>query len=538
MTKDAPQQARRSRAPVRVGRVVANTGRDILVLMDSPVTGRPAIRLSNVVLVEEGEGAAVGIVTGINAPAPGLDSDGDELWIVQVEMVGTLSEADGRFLRGVQAPPALGTIVHLASADDLERLHRNGQECALPFGTVHGAAKVQATLDPEALTRGGFAIFGTADSGKSSTLASLTRALLRAKFPVHTLLIDPYNEFSRSFSKAAVVVEPSPGLFPHWLLTSDEMAWLLSLNGGALDRDEQSILNEAIVIARRNHLRRTAHPSEGGAIDGPIPYRVTDIISYLDKVSYADSNRPAAAFRRLRERVMTAVGDSRLSIIFGLSAGADNLAALIEDLFRLNGPPPMAVLQLGRLPEGLDRLIVAVLARLCAAVVEWSSVQRNICLMVDNIERYAPAEITDEVARFSRRALRALGGRPRKLGASVGFTSASPREVDRDLLSRCETVFLHRMPSPLDADAAEEVLPETAPASLDSLATLAQREVIGVGAGVTFTGRLTVAELPDIAVPGARMSRPDYPGADDAMAIVHRWRHGTGDADDYLEAKG
>lgn len=510
---------------VRIGRVVANSGRDILVLMDGAMGSRPAIRTSDTAIIRTETETTVGVVTGINAPAPGLENTGDEIWIVQVELVGAVAAGDGEFSRGVSHPPSLGSVVHLASDEDLRILYGGRDGKGLPIGHMPGRQSVNITMDSDRLVAGGFAILGASDSGKSCSLACVARALVRARFPANILLIDPYNEFSRSFSKAATIIRPTAGQFPHWLLTGEEMAWVMSLNGGSLDLDERSLLEEAIPFARRNFLRRAGQEAEAAAVDGPIPYRVTDLISHVDKAGTADNGRSLAACKRLRERIMSAIADPRLSVLFGTAATADSLGSLMTDLFRLEGPPPMAVLQLGRVSEGIDRLIVAIVARLAAALAEWSSTPRKTLLLIDNMERYAPAELQDNVSAFSRKELRVLGGRPRKLGLSLGFTASSPRLVERELLMRSNTMFLHRMPSPLDADAVEEVLPEPAPATVDSLPALGAREAVGIGAGMSFSGRIEMSELPEVAIPGARSQRHDHAEPDDAESIVNRWRH-------------
>lgn len=513
----------------RIGRVVANTGRDILVLIDAGAEKRPTLRMGDVILAAGRTEPAVGVVSGINAPAPGLEGDGEDIWIVQVEMVGSLrTENDVPvFTRGVPAAPALGTVAHIAAMEDLKFLHRNADEGALPIGDVQVGTKIHSTIDPDALLDGGFAVMGAAGTGKSASLACIVRALLRARYPVNALLIDPYNEFGTSFGKAATVIEPRPGLFPHWLLTYEEFVWVLSLSGDELDRDERSLLDEAIPAARRSFLQRLGQIplSEGVSIDAPIPYRVTDIISFIDKASSMDGERSSASRARLRSRIMAAIADPRLSILFGTAATTDNLAALLSDLFRLDGVPPLAVLQLGRLASGLDRLIVSIVCRLAAALAEWSGVARQTLILIDNAERYAPAEATDEVTRFAREAIRALGGRPRKLGTAVGLTGGSPRSIDRDVLGRCGTMFLHRMPSMLDGDAVEEILSEPAPACVDSLGALQQREVMAVGRGISFPGRVMMSELPAIAIPGAR-PMPSESGDVETELIetVERWR--------------
>ncbi|WP_370337849.1 ATP-binding protein [Parvularcula marina] len=522
-------------ATVRLGRVVANTGRDVLVLIDSHAEERPTLRMGDVVLAAGRNEPAVGVISGINAPAPGLEGDGEDLWVIQVELTGSL-KSDGDvpvYSRGVPASPALGSVVHLATTPDLKLLHRNADETALPIGDVQGINGVKATVDPDMLLDGGFAIMGASGTGKSASLACIVRALLRARFPIHALLIDPYNEFGTSFGKAASVIEPRPGLFPHWLLTYDELVWVLSMSGDDLDRDERALLDQAIPSARRNFLQRHGQimGSEGVSIDAPIPYRVTDLLTFIEKAA-EDLGHSLAVRSRLRGRLMTAIADPRLSIIFGTAATTDNLSTLLCDLFRLDRSPPLAVLQLGRLTAGLDKLIVSVVCRLAAALAEWSGISRHTLVLMDNAERYAPAEVQDEASRFARDAIRVLGGRPRKLGTALGLTASSPRNIDRDVLIRCGTMFLHRMPSTLDGDAVEEILSEPAPACIDSLGALQQREAMTVGRGISFAGRVMMSELPAVAIPGSRPMPTLGEDIETEIAeTINRWRRfGAGEA--------
>lgn len=515
----------------RIGRIVANSGRDVLVLVESSLGRRPNLSLGDILLVETDIAPLVGIVSGIKAPAPGLEGEGQELWVAQLDLVGTLrSEEDGAYVKAVERPPALGAVVIRPAAADLSRLFRNESDGALPIGTVVGQRGLCATIDPDLLTATGFGILGTASSGKSSTLACLVRALLRGRFPINMLLLDPYDEFGRSFGRAATVVRPTPGLFPHWLLSFEELCYVLSCNGGHLDPDEASILEEAIPLARQRFVQRTegAASAMGVSVDGPVPYRVTDIVSFIDSNLHSDESRSSASYRRLRIRLLAAATDPRLSIIFGSAAATDSLGPLLSGLFRLSGQaaPPLTVLQLGSLTAGLDKLVASVVCRMAAAVAEWSSAPPRQLILIEDAERFAPTDPGDRAAVLSAGAIKALLGRARKLGTVIGFTAISPRAVSRDLLAKCGTYFLHRLPAAIDVDHLDEVLPEAAPACLDQLGTLGEREAVAIGHAFSVPGRLTLSPLPRTAIPGKAMSGEDPGGAPDVDRIVRRWRLG------------
>ena len=527
----------------RIGRVVANTGRDVLVIIEGGQSERSVLRLGDVVVIAGEEQATVGMVSGMNVPAPGLDSEGEDLWIAKVELSGTLGLTPGTptFSRSIPFPPALGDVSYKASATDLRRLFRNGDEEAYPIGVVLGQHDVAATIDGDGVLNGGFAVLGAPSSGKSSTVASMVRAMLRHRHKVRTILIDPYNEYSHSFGKAAVRVTPEPGLFPHWLLSFEELLWVLSTNGGTMGEDEISILEEAIPAAKLRFLQRqSAHQTGGGgareavSVDSPLPYRITDLVGYIDKNAHSDNARGIVSFSRLRTRIMAALADPKLSILFGSVAPSDNLAALIRHLFRLeDNAPPMAVVQLGHLAAGVDQLVVSIICRLAAAMAEWGQGARKTLIIFEDAARFAPANPRDKIGELTLKSVRRLGGRPRKLGTSIGAVFSHPTSVSRDMLRQCGTYFIHRMPSQSDVEEVEDLLPEAAGAFLGAVANLGEGEAIGVGRGVPLAGRIGIARLPDAAIPSEhRVGAPDLPPeADEVAGLVHRWRYcGAGEA--------
>ncbi|WOI54187.1 ATP-binding protein [Parvularcula sp. LCG005] len=522
----------------RLGRVVANTGRDILVMIDISADARRAVRLGDMVIIAGDGQSTVGVVSGMNAPAPGLESDGDDLWIAQVELAGTLgTRADAPvFSQSIPLPPALGDIAYKAAPTDLRRLFRNGDDTAYPFGVILGQHDVAATIDGVGLVEGGFTIFGASGSGKSCSMASLVRALLRHRHEVNTLLIDPYNEFGRSFGKAAVCIRPEPGLIPHWLLSFEELLWVLSLNGGPLDADERSALEEGVPAARVRFLQRGTRHKDGSTVtthtgmvsaDAPLPYRITDLLAYLEKNAQSDDIRHARTYRRLRTRLLTASGDPRLSVIFGNIAPTDNLAELVKRLFRLEAnSPPMSVLQLGTLTAGVDKLVVSVVCRLATALAEWGGGNRRTLILLDDAARFAPEQSPDEAAALSLNALIKLGGRPKKLGTTIGVVASDPRSLSREVTAQCSTFFVHRISSQLEIEAVEDMLPEAAGAYLAAVSNLGTGEAIGVGRGVPLAGRMAISPLPAAAIPTEHVARPPGETIDfDAVeAMVQRWR--------------
>src|SRR3546814_11763947 len=72
-----------------------------------------------------------------------------------------------------------------------------------------------------------FAILGTTGSGKSCALATVLHAILGAHPFGHVVLLDPHNEYRRSFAGLAEVVTRENLQLPYWLLNFAEMVEVL-----------------------------------------------------------------------------------------------------------------------------------------------------------------------------------------------------------------------------------------------------------------------------------------------------------------------
>ena len=77
--------------------------------------------------------------------------------------------------------------------------------------------------------------------------------------------------------------------------------------------------------------------------------------------------------------------------------------------------------------------------------------------------RYAPAKPVRRSETLSKESLLELGGRPRKLGTTLGLVCSDARSVSRDIISQCATYFVHRLTSQTEIDTVTDVLPEEMP---------------------------------------------------------------------------
>ena len=524
----APQDTERR----RVGRIIAGSGAQHLVLIERGGDDAPALCAGDILVIGTRQAGplsarpaalCVAAVTAMTVPAPQVDGDAEEIRIAEVDLYGTLS--DTTFSRGIDRTPALGDAVCAASSEDLDALYATGA----PVAALTGRTRQRASVATDEMGAG-FGIIGASASGKSSSLAVLVRAMLRARTTVRPVLLDTHDEYARSFGRAARIVTPGAGFTPHWLLTFEELCWALTLCGGPLSEAERAVLAEAVPAARIRMMQRTGEGSGVPAgLDTPLPYRITDAISFLDRAMNTHGERTGGDHVRLRARLVAAGGDPRLSVVFGAASAADTLPSLLGQVFGMaNGSPPMSVVQLGKLELGLGQLVCAVLSRLARMVAEGSGGQRRALMIVEEAERFAPAEAPGAdgpaaAEQLSRAALADLAA----AGGALGVVTARPSMVDEQVLRALPTLFVHRLPSETERDAVSQVLPEGSAASVAGASTLRPRDCIALGCGVPAPGRYTMDALPEAAVPQrALRAAPNLTGADEAATLVARWRFG------------
>src|SRR5262249_45417031 len=145
---------------------------------------------------------------------------------------------------------------------------------------------------------------------------------------------------------------PGDGLhLPYWLFNYEELAEVV-LNGD--HRAEQwKILAEAVLSAKLAFVGK-ASADRYISVDTPSPYRISDVIRYLDNAMGA-LNRPdsVAAYQLVKTRVTALQNDIRFSFMFGSSLTVrDDMSEILSLLFRIpvNGKP-VTIIDLSGVPS-------------------------------------------------------------------------------------------------------------------------------------------------------------------------------------------
>ena len=200
---------------VKIGRVVAVSGSNVEMMLESGGPGsRPLVspQIGALVKMQPAGATVFGIVTSLGVRSVGYGSDAGEIQEVKLQLLGeVVARPDGgeeAFQRGVSAFPSLGDGVYATTKEDLAKVYAKPAVSTVRIGTIHQDRRLPGYVITDDLLGKHFAILGTTGSGKSCTVALIMHAILSRYSNGHVVLLDPHNEYSQAFGKAAEVIGP------------------------------------------------------------------------------------------------------------------------------------------------------------------------------------------------------------------------------------------------------------------------------------------------------------------------------------------
>jgi len=522
----------------RVGRVIAITPCQAIVLLERrDTTGATDVatplEMGTLVKLRSRVSTVYGMVTGLRVPLPSLEPSEKDLRLVELELVGEIQGIEGTdfFQRGVSAYPALDEPVYLASGVDLAKVYARPNAATARVGTIHQDTIVPAYILTDELFGKHFSIVGTTGSGKSCVVATILDAVIDRNPNAHVMLLDPHNEYSSAFEDIAEYFSPCNGLsLPYWLFNFEELVEIVI--GPNRDPEQVKILGEAVLAGKQSYFVK-AGLDKFGTIDTPTPYRMSDVLRFLD-AAMGSLNRPdsVATYQAIKGRILTLQSDARYGFVFGGRLSLrDELSDILAKLFRIPVKgKPITILDLSGIPSEVLNVVVSVLCRLAFDFAMWSQTPVPITIICEEAHRYAPRdkELGFEAAK---RALFRIAKEGRKYGVSLCVVSQRPSDLAPGLLSECNTMFAFRMTSREDQDIVRSAVPEASHGLMNFLPALRNGEAIAVGEGVAMPMRICFSPLPENRRPKSATASFTHAWSKDSDGsqieqTVERWRRG------------
>jgi DNA helicase HerA-like ATPase len=530
--------------PDLIGRVVAVTGSQATVELnaraaaESPTVGKYMGLLM-------GKSIVIGMITELAEQVLASSSSGPIFRrTARLDLVGEIRAEQGkeRFQRGVTDYPNIGDGAQLLTEHELRMVYSAADADRAYIGDLQQNPNIPVSIDIDQLVSRHFAVLGATGVGKSSGVAIILQKILETRPNLRIFLVDPHNEYSRSFGDKALVMTPRNLRLPFWLFNFEETVDVFF--GGRPGIDEEiEILADVIPMAKAAYLQYRAGPQSpltkrrdprdvGFTADTPVPYRIEDLIALLDeRMGKLENRNSRIVYHKLIGRVQTFRNHPRYAFMFeNANIGGDTMAEILGNLFRL--PPegkPMTILQLAGFPAEVVDAVVSVLCRMAFDFGLWSDGVAPLLFVCEEAHRYAPA---DKATGFgpTKRALSRIAKEGRKYGVFLGLITQRPAEIDPTIISQCSTLFVMRLANDRDQALVRSAVSDAAANLLTFIPSLGTREVFTFGSGLAMPTRMRFQELDAAVRPNSEASGSTRSEAgnnvsrDLISSVIERWR--------------
>ena len=555
-----------SRDPTFLGKIAAVSGGALNVhLAQSVASGLSIIngqtyrvgQVGSFVRVPQGYQDLFGVVSEIGASAVpermnAIDDTGR--WM-KVELVG--ETVGGAFERGISQYPNIGDFVHLAIEEHLRRIYDIRGQGHVTIGALSSAESISAKIALNELVTRHSAVLGSTGSGKSTTVASLLRAITTAPeggepYPsARVLMLDVHGEYSVPLADVAQVfsVEPRDGeerlFIPYWAL--DTNALLDFLAGGLEGNRETAFTDKIFELKSASHQAKNFPGVDPSSItvDTPLPFSLKRLWYELIDFEIAtfegkDRNQPTRQDPgdpdtltppTYKPHAMGATGPFLNQQAFGIQRPLNLMRSRLLDrrydfLLHpgpwepdLDGTPtkdldellygwlgdakPITILDLSGVPSGVLEQLTGSILKIVYEALFWSrektegGIERPLLVVMEEAHRY----LSDDSGGLASGVVQRIAKEGRKYGMGAMIISQRPSEVNETILSQCGTFFALRLSNPADRARVQGTLPDGLAGLLDVLPILRTGEAIVTGEAAKLPMRCRVL-LP------ARVHRP------------------------------
>ncbi|KVP69008.1 AAA family ATPase [Burkholderia ubonensis] len=461
----------------------------------------------------------------------------DERWL-QVQLLGEIDRATGRFQRGVGTFPGLDDPVHFATADELAAIFPRAGERHLRLGSLAAAEDVPVCVDVSKLVVRHAAVVGSTGSGKTSVVASLMQNFVRGGWgAANIVVVDPHGEYARALADSASVRsvlaagDDTRLRVPYWALPANDIIRIFTgaLGGATFINRFGDLVAQArrefVVVANWLNLDPSAVTA-----DTPVPFDIRPIWHRLDSENretrttkgdpstacLQDAGDPAAlrparfepygpagqaphqaptygTYGSMPELLRLGLLDPRLRFFqepIGNREGPDPLVQVMQDW--LGGDRPVSVLDFSGVPAMAADLAIGVVLNMLFEVALRSEPAgpgigrpSPVLIVLEEAHRYL-GESANAVTRDSANRIAREG---RKYGVGLLLVTQRPTELPDTALAQCGTLIALRLTNAGDQGAIRAALPDMVAGLAAVLPSLRTGEAIVSGEALVLPVR-------------------------------------------------
>lgn len=410
-----------------------------------------------------------------------------------------------------------------------------------------------------------------------------------AEFRPRVLVIDPHGEYAPAFGDRCIVYRAydSPSddgagsaaklQLPYWLLSAEEFRELVVGKTEWEATSENNIVYKAITHARlvcRGWIEAArewagqeflggADPAAPRLTDGkfsalvsqynrdtPDPFSLDEFERHirLEQGVRVKSGKWQAlspsdyrAYASVLDKLSALRTDPRIEFMMSeYEADSPNLPEiLLQFVGQQDGSEDhlsqrdIKLIDLSGLPNEVAGPLTAALARLVFQYKVWETREERerdpILIICEEAHRYVPDTGLAEY-QSAQKAIRRIAKEGRKYGIGLMLVSQRPADVERTVLSQCNSWIVLRLTNSADQEQVARFLPDSLAGLSRTLPSLSRREALFVGEAAAVPARILMTELDDNKLPDSRdisfakgwSRRP--PRKQEVQKVVNRWR--------------
>ncbi|AEL05075.1 ATP-binding protein [Xanthomonas campestris pv. raphani] len=580
--------------PTRLGVVSAVSGATLTVRLAQSIDSGFAVinghtyrvgQVGSFVRIPQGYQDLFGIVSQVGASAApaqaDISSSESGRWMT-VQLAG--ETIGGQFERGLSQHPNINDAVHLVTEADLRRIYGSISDDQVIIGHLASAENIDVRLSLDALVTRHSAILGSTGAGKSTTVASLLRSIIRKDEPAGSpgariLMLDIHGEYTKALADVATIFSATPSqgqepLFvPYWALEAGE---LLDFVTGGLSEAHEIAFTDKITELKEKCL--SSHPRAGVdsrtmTVDSPVPFSLKQLWYELidfETTTYEGPNRDepaieskgdaatlvppkykphamgtrgpftntvAKGIRRPLNLLRSRLLDRRYDFLLHPGDWEPDLTGSVKnDLDKLlqgwlGHDKQITILDLSGVPSTVLTRLIGSILRIVYEALFWSreksegGIERPLLVVMEEAHRY----LGPDAGTVASEVVKRIAKEGRKYGVGAMVVSQRPAEVDETVLSQCGTIIALRLSNPVDRARVKGTLPDNLAGLMDLLPVLRTGEAIITGEAARLPVRCRIAlprqeHLPrsnDPKVTQAWSSRRSAEGYD---RVVASWR--------------
>ena len=464
-----------------------------------------------------------------------------------VNLVGE-KVGNGEFEKGIGMYPTINDEVHIVVDADLSDIYGERDKGSIEIGKHSSSDNLKVYVDIHKLVLRHAAILGSTGSGKSNTVASIIKSIIKDYDGSRIVLIDPHGEYASAFPEAKVLRindENNPLYIPFWLMNFDELAYFLV---GAKPTDDQRpeyrLLRETITNYKREHFNLSAGKVNPNFItaDSPIPFNSRQLwhemnwwlnasfnttkkdeqtkeTACLDKngegdydnlvgakfISHltTDNNKPPyksqhSEYYSYEKKLLNRLKDSRYNFLFHSGEYKDEKSEKdLNDLLNewIGNEERITILDLCNVPFEVLDITVGLITRFIYDSMFWGRTDsytgknRPLLLAYEEAHSYLNK---DDNASYAKAAVERIFKEGRKFGIGALVISQRPSEISETILAQVGTFIALRLTNSTDQSIVKSLAPDNLNSLIDLLPSLRIGEAIVVGEAIRIPSRIKV----------------------------------------------